>query len=71
MNEDQDYSKMKRALNIKGNERLPYREYVKQRTMYWIDNFATDDELDTLQTRLNLRRAENKIDSSLIGNTVR
>jgi len=50
---DPDYEQMRQ--NINDGQRLPYRQYVYQRTKEYILNIATDEEVDAIQKAIDKR----------------
>jgi hypothetical protein len=52
--EDSLYTKVKEKV-LKGEKHLPYRQYIEERTLYYIENIATIEELDKIERSLNAR----------------
>ena len=54
--DDKDYQQMRYVFGLKTGDRIPYREYAYQRCLYYIGQLSTDEQLDTIQKQLDLRR---------------
>lgn len=52
-NEDPLYIKLR--TEITQNKRLPYREYLAQRTLYYIKSIATEEEIEQIKNALTDR----------------
>lgn len=52
LNEDL-YQKTRNAIN--NGQRLPYREYLRRRSIHWLENVATDEEIDDAKTAISNR----------------
>jgi len=65
---DHDYQKMLIDLGIDPTQRMPYREYIYLRTMYFVQKKATDHELDCIQKEIDKRNSERINTSPLVVN---
>jgi len=52
--EDEMYTKVKEGV-LKGRKSLPFKDYVELRTIYFIEKFATDDQLEKIQKAIDSR----------------
>ena len=52
--EDPDYAMLKQ--NLLDGKRLPYREYLYVRCIYWIRNLASEKEMEVIQAELDQAR---------------
>jgi len=65
---DHDYQKMLVDMGIDPKKRMPYREYIYLRTMYFVQKKATDHELDCIQMEIDKRNSERITSSPLVVN---
>jgi len=52
-NKDPLYESVKQR--VTQGKRLPYREYLNRRTIHYIENVATDEEIEDLKTAMSNR----------------